>query len=416
MILLVLDQPQACPLEVRSLSVSRKFSTRHRTSQATEAPAEGPIRSHCEWGRADWLLSLAAGDCKLSSRSVASEVSVSSGQKTLHKMKRKRRAKPRARVRPTVRAGKTGKGVRSTGDGRAGAWFEKLVALQARLRAPGGCPWDREQTHESLRRYLVEETYEVLDAIEVGDSREFASELGDLLLQVVFHAAIAEEAGRFTIADVIESIHTKMVRRHPHVFGNVRAANSAEVLKNWEQIKAAERAEERAGEGKSSRKESAEESLLAGVSRSLPGVLEAYQLTRQAAQIGFDWDSIEGIFEKIDEEKRELLEIRPAKRVSAGNSRAVGDGASTDPRLEEETGDLLFAAVNVARFLGIDPEIALKRANRKFKERFTAMEEAARREGRRLADLPRARMEELWDESKLPTSKTAKAKGGRNVR
>src|ERR1700690_81467 len=190
MILLVLDQPQACPLEVRSLSVSRKFSTRHRTSQATEAPAEGPIRSHCEWGRADWLLSLAAGDCKLSSRSGASEVSVASGQKTLHKMKRKRRAKPRARVRPTARAGKTGKRVHSSVDGKAGAWFEKLVALQAQLRAPGGCPWDREQTHESLRPYLVEETYEVLDALDSGRADKIAGELGDLLLQVVFHAEL----------------------------------------------------------------------------------------------------------------------------------------------------------------------------------------------------------------------------------
>jgi MazG family protein len=314
------------------------------------------------------------------------------------------------------REGHSGKRVRARRKNSAGEWFEKLVELQAQLRAPGGCPWDREQTHESLRRYLVEETYEVLDAIETGDSREFASELGDLLLQVVFHATLAEEAGSFTIADVIESIHTKMVRRHPHVFGDVTAANSAEVLKNWEQIKAAERAEERVENGKASRKKSAEESLLAGVPRSLPGVLEAYQLTRRAARIGFDWDNIEGIFDKIDEEKRELLEFRPPGRKSSGGSEFGREGGATNSGLEEETGDLLFAAVNVARFLGIDPEIALKRANRKFKERFTAMEEAARREGRRLAELPRARMEELWDESKSTESKSAKAKSGRNVR
>jgi len=310
-------------------------------------------------------------------------------------------------VSPAGGARKADRRPHSSVDDSVGAWFAKLVALQAQLRAPGGCPWDREQTHESLRRYLVEETYEVLDAIETGDSREFASELGDLLLQVVFHATLAEEAGRFTIADVIESIHTKMVRRHPHVFGDVTATNSAEVLKNWERIKAEERAEE----GKASRRKSAEESLLAGVPRSLPGVLEAYQLTRRAARIGFDWDNIEGIFDKIDEEKLELLEIRPAGRDANGR-----DSASTNARREEETGDLLFAAVNVARFLGVDPEIALKRANRKFKERFTAMEEAARREGRRLAELPRARMEELWDESKSSASKSAKAKNGRNVR
>ncbi len=271
---------------------------------------------------------------------------------------------------------------RARGNESAGEWFEKLVALQTQLRAPGGCPWDREQTHESLRKYLVEETYEVLDAMEQGDAREFASELGDLLLQVVFHSALAEEAGRFTIADVIESIHTKMVRRHPHVFGNVKAATSAEVLKNWEQLKA----EERAAEGKPAR--GGDESVLAGVSRSLPAALEAYELTRRAAKIGFDWDNVEGIFEKIEEEKREILS-------------AIGAGKNDDrARVEEEAGDLLFAAVNVARFLDVNPEIALKKANRKFGERIRWMEGAARSEGKRLADLPRGRMEELWEESK----------------
>jgi MazG family protein len=229
---------------------------------------------------------------------------------------------------------------------------------------------------------LVEETYEVLDAMEAGDAREFASELGDLLLQVVFHSVLAEEAGRFTIAEVIEAIHSKMVRRHPHVFGDVKAATSAEVLKNWEQLKA----EERAAEGKPAREKDG--SILAGVSRSLPAALEAYELTRRAAKIGFDWDNVEGIFEKIEEEKREILS-------------AVGAGKNNShARVEEEAGDLLFAAVNVARFLDVNPEIALKRANRKFAERFGWMEAAARGGGKRLADLPRARMEELWDESK----------------
>jgi tetrapyrrole methylase family protein/MazG family protein len=250
------------------------------------------------------------------------------------------------------------------------------------LRAAGGCPWDREQTHESLRKYLVEETYEVIEAMEAGDAREFASELGDLLLQVVFHSVLAEEAGRFTIADVIEAIHSKMVRRHPHVFGDVKAATSAEVLKNWEQLKA----EERAAEGKAAREKDG--SILAGVSRSLPAELQAYELTRRAAKIGFDWDSVEGIFDKIEEEKREILSAIGARKDS---SRAW---------IEEEAGDLLFAAVNVARFLDVNPEIALKRANRKFKERISWMEGAARSEGRRLADLPRERMEELWDASK----------------
>jgi MazG family protein len=280
---------------------------------------------------------------------------------------------------PVRQPGATG---RERGNESVGEWFEKLVALQAQLRAPGGCPWDREQTHESLRKYLVEETYEVLDAMEEGKAREFASELGDLLLQVVFHSEIAAKAGRFTIADVIEAIHSKMVRRHPHVFGDVKAATSAEVLKNWEQLKS----EERAAEGKSAREKDGP--ILAGVSRSLPAALEAYELTRCAAKIGFDWDNVGGIFDKIEEEKREILSAIGTRK---NNSRA---------RIEEEAGDLLFAAVNVARFLDVNPEIALKKANRKFKERISWMEGAARSEGRRLVDLPRGRMEELWDESK----------------
>jgi MazG family protein len=278
----------------------------------------------------------------------------------------------------------------------AGEWFEKLVALQTQLRAPGGCPWDREQTHESLRKYLVEETYEVLDAMEAGDARDFASELGDLLLQVVFHSVLAEEAGRFTITDVIESIHSKMVRRHPHVFGNVKATTSAEVLKNWEQLKAGERA----AKGKAGRGKEADGSILAGVSRSLPAALEADQLTRRAAKIGFDWDDVEGIFDKIEEEKREILSATRTQKDDAGKGQHSSSDSGVHARIEEEAGDLLFAAVNVARFLGVDPEIALKKANRKFKKRIAWMEGAAGREGRRLAEMPRKRMEELWDESK----------------
>src|SRR5271163_4080425 len=175
-------------------------------------------------------------------------------------------------------------------DKLAGEWFAKLVALQARLRAPNGCPWDREQTHASLRKFLIEETYEVLDAMESSEPHEFASELGDLLLQITFHSILAEETGTFTISDVIESIHSKMVRRHPHVFGDARAKDSAAVLKNWEQIKAAERAGANGKEGKATARNAhaaktnaPSESILSGVPRSLPGVLEAYQLTRRAA-------------------------------------------------------------------------------------------------------------------------------------
>src|ERR1700691_5945878 len=264
-------------------------------------------------------------------------------------------------------------------DKLAGEWFAKLVALQARLRAPNGCPWDREQTHGSLRKFLIEETYEVLDAMESSDPHEFASELGDLLLQITFHSIIAEETGAFTISDVIESIHSKMVRRHPHVFGDTKAEDSAAVLKNWEQIKAAERAQTNGQEGKATaananaaKTNAGSESILSGVPRSLPGVLEAYQLTRRAAHIGFDWDNLSGIFEKLDEEKREILASlqtvaaapssaaavhaksaaahrAAAASPTAGAHNAAGwpsavarHAAPVSPQLEEEVGDLLF--------------------------------------------------------------------------
>lgn len=290
---------------------------------------------------------------------------------------------------------------RNARDKLAGKWFEKLVALQARLRAPNGCPWDREQTHESLRKFLIEETYEVLDAMETGDAREFSGELGDLLLQVIFHSILAEEAGKFTISDVIESVHTKMVRRHPHVFGNMKAANSAEVLKNWEQIKASERAEAHVGKKSEADSEDIAASILAGVPRSLPAVLEAYQLTRRASRVGFDWDDLAGILDKLDEEKRELQSLVAAdtRDLGATGKRAAG------ARLEEEVGDLIFAGVNIARFLGIDPEIALKKANRKFKERFHFMEAAAVSEGKEFANLSRERKEELWNSAKLAEQK-----------
>jgi MazG family protein len=319
----------------------------------------------------------------------------------------KRRSPRRIATRPRHLRAASPRIPQNRRDKLAGEWFAKLVALQARLRGPNGCPWDREQTHQSLRKFLIEETYEVLDAMESSDPHEFASELGDLLLQITFHAILAEETGAFTISDVIESIHSKMVRRHPHVFGDTKAKDSAAVLKNWEQIKAAERAQTNGKEGK------APESILSGVPRSLPAVLEAYQLTRRAAHIGFDWDNLSGIFEKLDEEKREILAslevAAPPSAPSARRARPAPAEAPVgarhavpaSPHLEEEVGDLLFAAVNVARFVGADPEIALKKANRKFQSRFQWMESAANAEGQRLADLPRERMEELWNLSKL---------------
>ena len=196
-------------------------------------------------------------------------------QKNTGKRRAGKQLKPRASSRAHIEV--------SARDRDAGKWFAKLVALQARLRGPKGCPWDREQTHRSLRKFLIEEAYEVLDAMDSGNPEEFASELGDLMLQVIFHAILAEEAGRFTISDVIESVHAKMVRRHPHVFGDVTAKTSAAVLKNWEQIKRDERTE---------KGNSPDDSLLASVPRSLPAILEAYQLTRRASRVGFDWENL----------------------------------------------------------------------------------------------------------------------------
>ncbi len=257
------------------------------------------------------------------------------------------------------------------------------MALQARLRSPRGCPWDRRQTHQSLRTYLLEETYEVLEALDSGDDAQLAAELGDLLLQVVFHAQLAREAGRFDVRDVIEHIHTKLVRRHPHVFGRVRANTATQVLKNWEQLKAEERLARR---GVSQAAEKAAPSLLDGLPPALPALLEAYQLTRRASRVGFDWDDVAGLFEKLQEEAAEL-------RRALGQADRVG--------LEEEVGDLLFVAVNVARFLDIDPEIALKQANRKFSARFRQMEQQAARRGRRLGELAREDLESLWEASKV---------------
>lgn len=266
----------------------------------------------------------------------------------------------------------------------AGKLFEGLVKLQARLRAREGCPWDREQTHESLRPFLIEEAYEVLDALDSGDRRKFAGELGDLLLQIVFHAELAREAGEFDVCDVIRAIHSKMVRRHPHVFGKAKAHSSAEVLKNWEQIKAEERAGERDG------KEAAD-SALSGVPHGLPALLEAYQLSRRASNLGFDWENANGILEKIAEEMDEIRAEMKASKAGSEKERL---------KVEDEIGDLLFAVVNLARFESIDPERALKRADQKFKRRFQWMERKAGERGSRLADVPREEMENLWDTSK----------------
>src|SRR5271154_891409 len=309
-------------------------------------------------------------------------------RKKLKKLPAKGRAKASAKKKKAIDADPA----------TPGAWLDKLVEVQKRLRAPDGCPWDREQTHQTLRTYLIEEAYEVLDAMEAGDDAKFADELGDLLLQVLFHADIAREDGRFDVVDVIRAIHDKMIRRHPHVFGDGTAKNSAEVLRNWDRIKAEERraAAQSAGPSPGGSPAGAPAtavdaakpaaSQLDGVTRGLPATLDGFQLTRKASRIGFDWDDAQGVLEKEREESAELA------GALASENRA---------RLEEEMGDLLFAAVNLARFLKIDPEIALKRANGKFSSRFRAMEAMARDGGRELASVPRDEMEKFWDNAKL---------------
>jgi tetrapyrrole methylase family protein/MazG family protein len=261
----------------------------------------------------------------------------------------------------------------------AGPAFADFVRLIARLRAPGGCPWDREQTHASLKPMTIEEAYEVVMAIEEGTAEELAGELGDLLLQVVFHAQIAADEGRFTVSDVIAAVTAKMVRRHPHVFGDDTARSSDEVLRNWEALKQAER--------KASGKASAAESMLDGVPRSLPAMMEAFQVSTRVARVGFEWPDATGAVAKLEEETREL---RAEAEAGAPDARRVAD----------EVGDLLFTAVNVARLLGVDPESALKAANRKFRRRFGHVESRLREGGRGPAEATLDEMEALWQEAK----------------
>lgn len=298
------------------------------------------------------------------------------------KLKPRRLKRTRMKAKPAKRA---------VGNPSFGKLFEDLVELQIRLLAPNGCPWDREQTHESLRTYLIEEAYEVLDALESGDPDKFAEELGDLLLQIIFHSQLASQDGRFNVGDVIERVHTKMVRRHPHVFGKDRADSSAQVLKNWEQLKAEERRQDRAARGLNDADASDDKSasLLSGIPRTLPAVMEAYQLTRRASRVGFDWPNIAGVLEKLREEIHEL-----EAEITNGN------GA----KIESEAGDLLFSVVNVVRFLKLDPEIALKKANRKFIERFSDMETSAESARKKLAEMNATELDDLWNSAKTRQS------------
>jgi MazG family protein len=254
--------------------------------------------------------------------------------------------------------------------------FDELVTLMKRLRAPGGCPWDREQTMKDLRTYIVEETYEVIDAINSDDMPGLREELGDFLLQAVFLAEIAEEEGSFDIYDAIGAIHHKLVSRHPHVFGDVKADTPGEVLANWERLKSEERKD-------------TDEGILSGVPRSLPALLKSMRLTEKAANVGFDWEKTEDIFEKIDEEIEELK---------------VAIRSDEKSEIEHEVGDLLFTVCNIARRLGIQPEEALQATNQRFTGRFEYIERVLRKQGKTFAEVDLATMDALWNEAKKGSS------------
>jgi MazG family protein len=290
-----------------------------------------------------------------------------------------------------------------------GERFERAVAIMARLRAPGGCPWDREQTFDSIKPYTLEETYEVLEAIDNRDWDELSGELGDLLLQVLFYAEMSKEQGTFTIDDVIEKLSRKLVDRHPHVFGDVQAETASEVVKNWEAIKAGEKKKRlAAGGGKSADQKQEPESVLGGVSSAMPSLLEAHKLSSRAAHVGFDWPNVEGLFDKLREETdelREQLEKFPAPGPRPQGRGVAGSGRASLPddlrmRLEEEVGDLFFVLVNIARYLAVDPESALKKTNRKFKRRFQWMEARLRESGRKMEQASTEELESLWQQAK----------------
>ena len=283
-----------------------------------------------------------------------------------------------------------------------GERFERAVAIMERLRAPGGCPWDREQTFDSIKPYTLEETYEVLEAIDNRDWPELAGELGDLLLQVLFYAEMANEQGSFSIDDVLERLSSKLIHRHPHVFGDVRADTSAEVKRNWEALKVEER------KGREPGGESQQRPILAGVSSAMPALLEASKLSSRAAGAGFDWPNIEGLFEKLQEETSELREHlkefpapgpRPQGRGIAGSGRTVIP-EKLQAKLQEEVGDLFFVLVNVARYLSVDPESALRKTNRKFRKRFQWMEARLHESGRSADQASMDELELLWQQAK----------------
>lgn len=250
--------------------------------------------------------------------------------------------------------------------------FDELVKLMTRLRGPDGCPWDRKQTLPSLKPFIIEEAYEVVDAIDNDDRRALAEEVGDLLLQAVFVTEITREEGSFDVYDAITAIHDKLVRRHPHVFGDVEANDAEQVLVNWEKLKNEERKAE-------------DKSLLAGVPQSMPALLKASRLTEKAARVGFDWRAADDVFAKVDEE---LAEVHEAIRS--------GD----ESQVHDEIGDLLFTLANLARKLNVNPEEALQSTNRKFTRRFESMEREAREAGKNLDDYSLEEMDAMWERAK----------------
>jgi tetrapyrrole methylase family protein/MazG family protein len=252
-----------------------------------------------------------------------------------------------------------------------GTSFESFAEIVAHLRAPNGCPWDREQTHESLRKHLLEEAYEAISAIDSSDFTDMREEFGDLLLQIVLQAQIANEAGQFNVNEVIQGIHAKIVRRHPHVFGDLQLEDVEEVLANWEKLKEQERGEKRSGKG-----------LLDGVPISLPALSQAQEYRDRAARVGFDWPEVEGVLDKINEEIEEIK------------------SAETDFELASEIGDLFFAIVNLARWKKVDAESVLRGTNMKFRKRFAYVEQSAQVQGRNLSELTLDEMESFWQEAK----------------
>ena len=258
----------------------------------------------------------------------------------------------------------------------AGKKFAELVEVMARLRAPGGCPWDRKQTFETIKPYLLEEAYEVMDAIDREDWRGLEEELGDLLLQPVFFAEMAAEKGLFTVADALDAINQKLVRRHPHVFGDAQAETPEDVLVRWNEIKKQEKVDQGAAPAAS---------VLDGVPRNLPALMEANKVSQKAAGLGFDWPDVEGVLAKVREEAEEL--------ASAQKTQDAKD-------VEHELGDLLFTIVNLARYLKVDPEQALRKSTARFRRRFAHVERRVAESGQAFSETALERMEEWWQEGK----------------